>query len=129
MHNIGGSGCCRRVAALSLSRAMNWTLAAAAFALATAGAAEARLERPPLYDPVMLNIGFTCQWEHRCMVMQNEAMTRALKYVRKRQPPSWRVEQCNRNAARRRQRVDWVGFENCIRNPVLRATPPMARRR
>jgi hypothetical protein len=108
---------------------MKWTLAAAALGLASAAAAPARLERPPLYDPVMLNIGFICQWEHRCMVMQNGAMTRSLKYVRKRQPPSWRVEQCNRNAARKRQRVDWVGFENCIRNPVLRGPVPMARTR
>ena len=124
MHETGRSGRCCHVTVLSLSRAMRWILAAAALGL-TPAAAQSRLERPPLYDPVMLNIGFVCQWDHRCMVIQNGAMTRALKYVRKRQPASWRVEQCNRNAARKRQRVDWIGFENCIRNPGL--SPPLAR--
>jgi hypothetical protein len=115
------------MSALSLSRAMRWIFAAAALGL-TSAAAPARLERPPLYDPVMLNIGFVCQWQTRCMAMQNGAMKRSLGYVRKRQPQTWRIELCNRNAARKRQRVDWIGFENCIRNPALRPLPSLARR-
>ena len=50
-------------------------------------------------------------------------MKRSLKYVKKTQPPLWRVQMCNRNAGRQRLRVDWVGFDNCIRNPVLRPIP------
>ena len=78
MHGTGGSGRCCRVRALSLSRAMRWIFAAAALGL-TSAAAPARLERPPLYDPVMLNIGFVCQWQTRCMGRQNDAMKRRSK--------------------------------------------------
>ena len=76
----------------------------------------------PLQDPVTLNIGLNCQWQQRCIDQQRRAMKRALSYVRKAQPAAWRIEQCNRNAARRRNRVDWVGFDNCIRNTLLRAS-------
>jgi hypothetical protein len=107
---------------------MKRILVAAVLSLTSAAAAPARLERPPLYDPVMLNIGFVCQWQARCMALQNGAMKRSLSYVRKKQPQTWRIELCNRNAARKRQRVDWIGFENCIRNPALRPPPPLARR-
>jgi hypothetical protein len=107
---------------------MKWPLAAAVLGLTSAAAAPARFERPPLYDPVMLNIGFVCQWQTRCMSTQNGAMKRSLKFVRKKQPPTWRIELCNRNASRKRDRVDWVGFENCIRNQALRPAPPLARR-
>lgn len=54
------------------------------------------------------------------MSAQQRAMKRALGYVRSQRPPLWKVHQCNRNAARGRSRVDWVGFDNCIRNPMLR---------
>ncbi|MFL6830491.1 MAG: hypothetical protein ACJ8D5_07725 [Sphingomicrobium sp.] len=88
-----------------------------------AGAAAAR-PAPPLYDPVSLNIGLGCQWQQRCIAEQKRAMGRALKYVKKHQPAAWRLHQCNRNAARKRFRVDWVGFDNCIRNASLRPSPP-----
>jgi hypothetical protein len=106
---------------------MRWIFAAAALGL-TSAATPARLERAPLYDPVMLNIGLVCQWQTRCMGQQNDAMKRSLKFVRKKQPPTWRIQLCNRNASRKRDRVDWIGFENCIRNQALRPIPPMARR-
>jgi hypothetical protein len=77
---------------------------------------------PPLYNPVLLNIGMVCRWEARCMYRQEDAMKRALKYVRKKNPPNWRIQLCNRNARRGSQRVDWIGFEHCIRNQALR--PP-----
>ena len=75
----------------------------------------------PLHDTVSLNIGLNCQWQQRCIEQQYQAMKRALAYVHKAQPAAWRVQQCNRNAARRRNRVDWIGFDNCIRNMMLRA--------
>jgi hypothetical protein len=81
---------------------------------------------PPLRDPVSLNIGFVCQWQQRCMAVQKSAMKRSLKYVRKQQPPAWRIQICNRNAARSRFRVDWVGFDNCVRNAALRPLPARA---
>jgi hypothetical protein len=84
----------------------------------------------PLRDPVVLNIGLNCQWQQRCMDVQRTAMSRALGFVRKRRPAAWRIQQCNRNAARSRSRVDWVGFDNCIRNAALRpgAARPVGKR-
>lgn len=82
--------------------------------------------RPPLGDPVALNIGINCQWQQNCMKTQGKAMKRALKYVRQAEPPLWRVQMCNRNAGRQRMRVDWVGFDNCIRNSTLRPIPASA---
>ena len=93
--------------------------------LALAPAAVAR-SSAPLGDPVALNIGLSCQWQQRCIGQQTKAMKRALKYVRKKQPPTWRVEMCNRNASRKRSRVDWVGFDNCIRNADLKPAPVRA---
>ena len=87
---------------------------------AVGGAAQAR---PPIYNPVTLNIGLNCQWQQRCMVQQERAMKRSLEFVRKARPASWRIHQCNRNASRSRYRVDWVGFDNCIRNASLRQAP------
>jgi hypothetical protein len=101
---------------------MRWT-AIAALGLFFAGATEAR-SRPPLHDPVALNIGLGCQWKSRCIRQQQKAMKRALKYVEKYEPPNWRVHMCNRNASRRRSRIDWVGFNNCIRNAALRPPQP-----
>lgn len=78
----------------------------------------------PLYDPVSLNIGLACQWQERCISKQKSASKRALKYVRKYKPPTWRIHLCNRNASRMRGRVDWIGFDQCIRNEALRPPPP-----
>ena len=77
----------------------------------------------PLHDSVSLNIGLNCQWQARCIAQQEKAMKRALSYVSKKRPAAWRIHQCNRNAARKRYRVDWVGFDNCIRNATLRTAP------
>ena len=85
--------------------------------------------RPPLYDPVALNIGLTCQWQPNCISRQKKAMKRALNHVQKTRPPAWKIQLCNRNASRARNRVDWVGYHNCIRNPSLQPPPPPARRR
>lgn len=86
--------------------------------------------RPPLRNPAVLNIGFVCRWNAHCMDKQEKAMKRALKYVRKANPPSWKIQVCNRNAARGgNTRVDWVGYDNCIRNPRVRlAATPRSRR-
>ena len=90
-------------------------------------AAQAKL--PPLRDPVFLNIGFVCQWRDGCIAKQRSAMKKALAYVDKYDPPAWKVQQCNRNASRYRGRgrVDWIGFNNCIRNKTIR--PAVRRRR
>jgi hypothetical protein len=104
---------------------MKWAIVPAALILLVGGS-PARA-RPPLSDPVTLNIGFVCQWQPRCMSQQKKSMKRSLKTVRKEQPPTWRIEMCNRNASRNRYRVDWVGFENCIRNTTLRPQPIPAR--
>lgn len=79
--------------------------------------------RPPLSDPIKLNIGINCQWQQRCIKTQTKAMKRALKYVKQTPLPLWRVQMCNRNAGRQSLRVDWIGFDNCIRNTVLRPIP------
>jgi hypothetical protein len=73
-----------------------------------------------LYDAVALNIGVNCQWQSPCMGQQRSAMKRALNYVADRRPPRWRVELCNRNAGRSGYRIDWVGFDHCIRNASLK---------
>ena len=62
------------------------------------------------------------------MRSQQKAMKRALGYVKKADPPTWRIHLCNRNASRKRGRVDWVGFDNCIRNAVLVPQRPAAKR-
>jgi hypothetical protein len=112
---------------------MRWAFTAAAVLAAATGAAAADAwsnAPPPLYDPVFLNLGFVCRWEARCMDRQDDAMKRSLKYVRTKRPPAWRVQLCNRNAGRKGQRVDWIGFEHCIHNQALRPLPPpQARKR
>ena len=100
---------------------MRWPLVLGIIGLG--GLAPVAHARPPLGDPVVLNIGINCQWQQGCMKTQSKAMKRALKYVRQNRPPLWRVQLCNRNAGRQRLRVDWVGFDNCIRNAVLRPIP------
>lgn len=101
---------------------MRWGIIAAVILSATGSAAVAgpSTAPPPLFDPVILNVGFVCRWEARCMDRQKDSMKSALKYVRKRNPPAWRIQMCNRNAGRKGQRVDWVGFDHCIRNELLR---------
>jgi len=81
-----------------------------------------------LMKPAVLNIGHVCRWDARCMKKQEQAMNRSVKYVRKYRPPNWKIQQCNRNAARGRSRVDWIGFGNCIRNPALQPSPIERRR-
>ena len=44
----------------------------------------------------------------------------ALSYVARKKPSQSFVHLCNRNASRGGGRVDWVGYENCIRNPRLK---------
>jgi hypothetical protein len=97
---------------------MKWILGAVVLAIlpVVAGAAA----RPLLYDPVALNIGVNCQWQSHCMGQQRTAMKRALAYVARQRPPQWRVHLCNRNAGKGGYRVDWIGFEHCIRNMALR---------
>jgi hypothetical protein len=106
----------------AIHQSMKWTIPLAALMLAPA-AAEAQ-PRAPLQDAVALNIGLNCQWQQGCMTKQQRAMKKALKYVQKYRPAAWRVQLCNRNAGRKRYRVDWVGFDNCIRNAALRPLPP-----
>ncbi len=95
-------------------------LVAGLLLLSVSSAASAAQWRAPLYDTAALNIGINCQWQQRCMANQQRAKKRALSYVKKKQPPVWRIHLCNRNASRGRNRVDWVGFDNCIRNAALR---------
>ena len=116
---------------------MNWKVALVAAVLCSAvvgltglwhAAAHARAA-PPLKNPAVLNIGFVCRWQPHCIRKQEIAMGVALRYVQTYRPASWRVQQCNRNASRGGTRVDWVGFNNCIRNPSLRSSPKRKRRR
>ena len=100
---------------------MKWILGAA-IALIWLPAPSGAARRPLLYDPVALNIGINCQWQASCMSRQRGAMKKALAYVARISPPQWRVQLCNRNAGKSGTRVDWVGFDHCIRNPTLR--PP-----
>jgi hypothetical protein len=70
--------------------------------------------------PVIQNIGTLCKWQKACMAKQQHSMQRALSYVAVNRPASWRVHLCNRNASRARNKVDWVGFDACIRNKKLK---------
>jgi hypothetical protein len=101
--------------------------AAAAAAVLPMGASAGA--RPILYDAVALNIGVNCQWQARCMGQQRAAMKRALAYVAKQRPPHWRVQLCNRNAGRGGYRVDWIGYDHCIRNPAMKPPARKSRRR
>ncbi len=113
--------------------AIRLKLALVAFALCAVGAlpaaAQAGTKPPPLRNPALLNIGFVCKWQARCIRRQENAMGHALRYVRKYRPAAWRIQQCNRNAGRNGTRVDWIGFNNCIRNPALRPASRARRRR
>lgn len=93
--------------------------ATAALLFASAPASAAKVA--PLNDPASLNIGFVCRWQAQCVERQRAAMVRALRFVSARRPAAAKVQLCNRNASRR-GRVDWIGFDNCIRNSRLKAT-------
>ncbi|MFL6759322.1 hypothetical protein [Sphingomonas sp.] len=107
---------------------MKQFLAAAALAAIPLSATAER--RAVVHDPVVLNIGVTCQWQPRCIAQQRRAMTGALGFVARSRPSLWRLQLCNRNASRGGDRFDWVGFDHCIRNADLRqpATPTKKRR-
>lgn len=83
----------------------------------------------PLYDPVVLNIGINCQWQQSCEQRQRSAMMHAAQFIAATHPPLWRIHLCNRNARRGPARVDWVGFNGCIRNSSLPPPPPRRHRR
>jgi hypothetical protein len=106
---------------------MERILAAAALAAIPLSASTAR--PAVLHDPVALNIGVNCQWQPRCMERQRSAMKRALAFVTKAGPPRWRIQLCNRNARRGGNRVDWLGFDHCIRNLALRQPAPARKRK
>jgi hypothetical protein len=107
------------------SRTIKLALAAVAYwsAVGVSAPAEARTT-PPLRNPALLNMGFVCHWQSRCIRKQQSEMKQALRYVKKTSPPAWKIQLCNRNSARNGTRKDWVGFNNCIRNPALRPPPP-----
>jgi hypothetical protein len=114
-------GDCRELRPMAFDGAMRWALLFGIVGLCKLPAgAEART---PLGDPVTLNIGINCQWQQHCIKAQTKAMKRALKYVGQTPLPPWHVQLCNRNAGRQRVRVDWIGFDNCIRNASLRPIP------
>ena len=102
---------------------MKLPLVGVAMAIVAAGTA-ASAKTPPLRDPVFLNIGFVCQWENGCIEKQKRAMKKALAYTKKYDPPDWKIHLCNRRAVQRRSgRIDWISYNNCIRNPdVQRST-------
>ena len=108
---------------MTLKAMLSFKLLSAAIALCAPAAvlAQSRWEPvPPLKNPALLNIGFVCRWQSACIDKQNHAMRVSLTYVKKRKPPAWKVQLCNRNASRNGTRKDWVGFNRCIRNPAIR---------
>ena len=107
---------------------MRWILAAAVAAGGMVAVSPRASARSLLHDPVALNIGVNCQWQSHCMALQRAAMTRGLNYVSAIHPAQWRVQLCNRNAARGGYRVDWIGFDHCIRNLTLKRPSRTLRR-
>ena len=107
---------------------MKLRLTLLALALSCSAGAHARSD-PPLRNPALLNIGFVCQWQQRCIDRQQKAMKSSTAYVKKYGPPAWKIQVCNRNAGRNGTRVDWVGYENCITNPQARPGAASSRRR
>ena len=101
--------------------------ALAAFALISV-APEVRA-MAPIYDPMTLNIGINCQWQPHCQRQQTKAMSDARKFIATYDVPLWRIHVCNKNARRGPARLDWVGFNSCIRNPQLVPPPTTKRRR
>ncbi len=105
---------------MPIPEAMGRKVAIAAFALLASPVEGHALA--PLYDPVVLNVGINCQWQRTCERRQLNAMNDSRRFIARAHPPLWRIHLCNRNAARSATRIDWVGFNSCIRNPGLRAT-------
>ena len=89
-------------------------------ALALVAAASEGRAMAPLYDPVALNIGINCQWQPQCQSKQHKAMSDAAKFIAAKHPPLSQIHLCNRNARRGTARVDWVGFNSCIRNSIIK---------
>ena len=85
---------------------------------AASQAAEAR--RVPAIHPVVRNINLLCKSQSACVQRQWRAMQNAFAFMRAKRLPVWKIEQCNLNAAKQRTRIDWIGFNNCIRNPKVR---------
>ena len=98
---------------------MGSKLVLASFALVAAGASARGAA--PIYDPVVLNVGINCQWQQSCERRQLRAMAQARSFIARAHPPLWRIQLCNRNARRSASRIDWAGFNACIRNKALRA--------
>ena len=89
------------------------------FALALAATAVPTAARAPLHDRTALNIGLSCRWDQQCVRSQQRARRHALDYIARYHPPAWHLRQCKRNVSRGQGRVDWIGLNNCIRNPAL----------
>ena len=77
--------------------------------------------RVGVIHPVVRNINLLCKSQSSCTQRQWRAMQNAFAFMREKRPPVWKIEQCNRNAAKQRSRIDWIGFNNCIRNPKIKA--------
>lgn len=96
-----------------------WVLLTAAFGtwiVSTDASARTRQAHP-----VIQNIGGLCGWRKQCMALQQRSMQSALSFVASsRRLPMWRVHLCNRNASRASNKIDWVGFDACIRNKKLK---------
>ena len=71
--------------------------------------------------PVVRNINLLCKSQSSCTQRQWRAMQSAFAFMREKRIPVWKIEQCNRNAAKQRSRIDWIGFNNCIRNSKVKA--------
>lgn len=99
--------------------AMRRVLGIAVGALLASHAAPISARTPPLRDPVFMRIGIMCRWDSGCVTRQRNAMIAALSFVERKSPPPARIHACNRNASRKHDRVDWVGFNNCIRNKKM----------
>ncbi len=106
------------------SAAMWGKVALAGLAFAAAAASPARATAP-IYDPVALNIGISCQWQASCERRQRKALRDARRFIAATNPPTSKIHLCNRNARRGAARLDWVGFNACIRN----SKPSPTRRR
>jgi hypothetical protein len=102
---------------------MGTKLALAALTLIVSGAPSRAAA--PLYDTVTLNVGINCKWQQACERRQLNAMRGARSFIARRHPPLWRIHLCNRNARRGAASIDWIGFDDCIRNPHL--APPRGR--
>ena len=75
-----------------------------------------------------LNIGVNCQWQSRCMEPASTAMKRALNYVAGEASAAVASSTVQPQCGRGGYRVDWIGFDHCIRNKSLRR-PNTARHR